>query len=771
MIKHPTLRSLSSLYCALLLAGCASTTSVPQVQTQAVAAKTTMPPTATPASSLPGPPQTTPLGSLPPGMASATPVAAPTAPTDATGADRAILFPGTGNFVKGKPRPAPRVAGGGAVQLNYESADLREVAANILGTILKENYSVHPAVQGTVTLRTSEPIAPDALLPTLETLLRQYGATLVREEGLIKVMPVAFAIRGSAAAQLGSASMPLPRGLSVQVVPLKWVSARDMWKLLEPIVTDPSVIRVDDVRNFVILAGTENELRHLLDSIELFDVDYLAGMSVGLFTLRSADAKTVAQEISLLFGDIQQGPLAGVVRIIAVERLNGLLVVTTQPEYLEKARAWIDRLDKAGTGAGGKRLHVYHMQYSKAENVAKLLNDIFGRVQPRPAGASSSGPSVVGVAATVQSSPLQLNMARELSQRSGMPATPTPPGATAARSASAASSASNAGLLQDVQVIADKENNAIMILALPEDYEVIEAAIKKLDVIQRQVLVEVTLAEFTLTDELQFGIDWFLNSREGSRYVGRLGSMTSDSVTIAPPTVGNVSAGRGLTLVRTLSGGQVNAILNLIATDSRGKIIATPSTMVADNHPATIKVGTRVPVKSQSQSGATTGTLIESIQYIETGVLLEVTPQINSGSRVALEINVELSQARVNRSSNIDSPEVSNRSAKSLVTVGSGETVVLAGLIRQESSDDSSGLPGLSKIPVIGGLFGSQSRTGARTELVVLITPKVINDARQARDITEELLRKVPSLKKLLAKPTPEVAATPEASAAPEPQQ
>ena len=147
-----------------------------------------------------------------------------------------------------------------------------------------------------------------------------------------------------------------------------------------------------------------------------------------------------------------------------------------------------------------------------------------------------------------------------------MPATPTPPGATAARSASAAPNASNAGLLQDVQVIADKENNAIMILALPEDYEVIEAAIKKLDVIQRQVLVEVTLAEFTLTDELQFGIDWFLNSRDGSRYVGRLGSANGDSTTIAPPNVGNVSAGRGLTLVRPLSGGQVNAILNLIAT-------------------------------------------------------------------------------------------------------------------------------------------------------------------------------------------------------------
>ena len=682
------------------------------------------------------------------------PVPGSVATADPATAERALLFPGTGNFVKAKPRPTPRVAGGGAVQLNYEGADIREVTANILGTILKENYTVHPAVQGTVTLRTSEPIAPDALLPALETLLRQYGATLVREEGLIKVMPVAFAIRGSVTAQLGGSSAPLPRGLSIQVVPLKWVSARDMWKLLEPIVTDPSVVRVDDVRNFVILAGTENELRHLVDSIDLFDVDYLAGMSVGLFSLRSADARTVAQEVSLLFGDVQQGPLAGVVRIIAVERLNALLVVTPQPEYLEKARIWIERLDKSGSGSGGKRLHVYYMQYSKAENVAKLLNDIFGQIRPRTAGAPTGAPSVVGAAATVQSTPLQLSMARDIAQ----PGLAARPGAAGAQSAgfggSATSLGQGAALLQDIQVIADKDNNAIVVLAVPQDFEVIEAAIKKLDVIQRQVLVEVTLAEFTLTDELQFGIDWFLNSKEGRNTTGRLGGAAAASISpVASP--GSVAGGRGLTLVRTLSSGQINAILNLLETDSRGKIVATPSTLVADNHPATIKVGTRVPVKSQTQSGATTGTLIESIQYIETGVLLEVTPRINSGSRVTLDINIEVSEANINSVSNIDSPEVSNRSAKSLVTTGSGETVVLAGLIRQKNADNSSGLPGLAKIPYVGGLFGSQTRKGERTELVVLITPRVINDGQQARDVTEELLRKLPSLQDLLIRPTP----------------
>lgn len=666
----------------------------------------------------------------------------------------AQLFPGTGNFVKSAPvKPALRSVGGGRVLLNYEGAEIREVVANILGTILKVNYTVHPAVQGTVTLRTSEPIPPSALLQTLETLLRQYGAALVQEDDLYKVMPAAFAIRGSATAQLGSASTPLPRGLSVQVVPLKWVSAREMWKLLEPIVTDPTVIRIDDVRNFLILAGTEPELRHLLDTIDLFDVDYLAGMSVGLFSLRSADARSVAQEVSLLFGDIQQGPLAGVVRVIPVERLNGLLVVTTQPVYLEKARAWIERLDRTGAGAGGRRLHVYHMQYGKAENVARLLNEIFGRSTPRPA---AGGPTVVGPSAMVQSTAPQVSAA-------GQPATAAGPATQAARTPNAPAAQGttiargSAGLVQEVQVIADKENNAIVVLAAPEDYEVIADAIKRLDIIQRQVLVEVTLAEFTLTGELQFGIEWFLNSREGRNYVGRLAG--PPALSISPPaSPADVVGGRGLTLVRTLSGGQISAILSLLESDSRARIVATPSTTVADNHPATIKVGTRVPVKSQTQSGVTAGSVIESIQYIETGVLLEVTPRINSGSQVTLEINVEVSQARQNQSSGIDSPEVSNRSAKSMVTIGSGESVALAGLIRQDTNNDSSGLPGLAKVPVIGGLFGRQTQQNVRTELVVVITPKVINDGRQARDITEELIRKVPLLQDMLPVTVPPAA-------------
>lgn len=642
--------------------------------------------------------------------------------------DRAQLFTGTGNFLKTSPLPAPAAAEGETYVLNYEGAEIREVIWNILGIILKENYTVHPAVQGTVALHTAKAIPRSALLPTLETLLRQYGFALVREGEMLKVMPAAFAIRGSVTPQLGSLSTPLPKGLSVQVVPLKWISAREMWKLLEPIVTDPTVMRIDDARNLLVLAGTENELRHLLEAIDLFDVDYMAGMSMGLFPLRGADARAVAQELSLLFGDLEKGPLAGIVRLITVDRLNGLLVVSTQPSYLEQARVWIERLEKADTAESGSRLRVYPVQNSKAENLAKLLNEIFGNAAARPTGAAPTAASRPGTPATTP-----------------RPATPAAGGTRSAT-----------GLSQPVQVIADKDNNALVILAAPEDYDVIEAAIKQLDVVQRQVLVEVMFAEVKLTGDLEFGVEWYLSANPGrSGIIGSLATKTgadARSTTITPPAPANVRASRGLTLVRTLtSGTQVGAILDLLESDSRASLVAAPSTVVADNQQATIKVGTRVPTLTATQTVTGGNNVIESVQYVETGVLLDVTPRIASGSRVALDLNVEVSDATRSAASTINSPDINNRSAKSSVTVLSGETVVMAGLIRQNDETSSAGLPVLAKIPILGGLFGRQQRSKDRTELLVLITPRVINDSREASEFTEDVKRKMPKLQEALS--------------------
>ena len=225
----------------------------------------------------------------------------------------------------------------------------------------------------------------DALYATLETILRMNGATMVKEGGLFKIVPQAAAVRGNVTPQLGSSQRALPPGYSVQIVPLRYVGVRDMIRILEPFAKDAQAVRADELRNLLILSGTERELRHLIETVDMFDIDWMAGMSAGVFVLQNADVKSVMGELDKVIGNPQQSPLAGLLRIIPIERMNALLVISPNPAYLEQAKQWVERLDRGG-GGDGPRLYVYAMQNSRAERVAPLLQQAFtgARRRPRP---------------------------------------------------------------------------------------------------------------------------------------------------------------------------------------------------------------------------------------------------------------------------------------------------------------------------------------------------------------------------------------------------
>jgi general secretion pathway protein D len=699
-----------------------------------------------------------------------TPALAATAARVQTGAsdtpDRSKVFKGTGVMVNGQPQGgglAPYIdlkrGAEGSVSLNFEGADIRDVIRNILGDILGQNYVIDPAVGGQVTIRTSGGLPRSALASTLETLLRMNGATMVYDNAnnFYKIVPQGAAVRGNVTPMLGNMSRSLPSGYSVQIVPLRFVSVREMLKILEPLAKDAQAVRADDLRNLLILSGTERELKHLLDTIALFDVDWMQGMSAGLFTLQSADVKTVGQEIEKLLGQRDANPLGGLIRIVPIERMNALLVVTPNPALIEKAREWIEKLD-AGVGGEGVRFYVYNLQNSRAERVGPLLQQAFTGRAAAPTAAQ--GPSLAPgtPAGTIVSPPAFQPQATPLTAPPTVvvqqPA-PTPPPAGPAAVVAAGAQAAQ-GVVRNIQVVADKDNNTLLIVATPAEYAVIESALKKLDVAARQVMIEIVIAEVSLIDNFQFGVEWYF--RNGANQAGgnfrrgtTVGNLFDTAVTVAGAGLAARVPGFNYLLAGAFPGG-IQAAVSLLGTAANTKIVANPHVAALDNQRSTIKVGDRIPITQQTLVGGTTNAVTTTSQYIDTGVLVAVTPRINAGGLVTMDIQAEVSNPGDVTTAG-EAPPINTRSLQSIVAVQSGDTLVMGGLIRDTKGQGSEGIPLLSKIPVIGGLFGAQDIKEQRSELVLFVTPRVVETQNDMRTIVEDLRKRMERLDELFPFP------------------
>jgi general secretion pathway protein D len=668
-------------------------------------------------------------------------------------ADNARIFKGTGVVVKGMqpggalpPGPPVQPTSGGVV-LNFEGADLREVVRNILGDILNENYTIAPEVGGTVTIRTSSVIPREALYGTLELLLRSNGAAMVKTGSLYQIVPSANTVKGNVVPQLGNSTRALPSGFSVQIVPLRYVGVKEMMRILEPFAKDATAVRPDELRNMLILAGTERELKNLLDTIDMFDIDWMAGMSAGVFTLTNSDVKSVMAELDKVIGDRNTSPLAGILRIVPIERMNALLVITPQPSYLEEVKKWIERLDKGGGGdGGGLQFFVYNLQNQRAEKLGPLLQQAFtGRAS---AAAAATQPTLApGTPAGTIVNPPSFTPTNPVTGTN----TPAPVPAAAAPAGAATGNA----IVRNLQVVADKDNNTLIFVSTAAEYSVIEAALKKLDVPQRQVVMEVMIAEVTLKDEIQFGVDWLFKGGapsgrgSGGNINGLISSPTNPAV---PPTTTNpaVALAQGFTYLLNNANfpGGIQAALKLLDSYGNTKIVANPHVAALDNQKATIKSGDRIPINSNTTVGGTTNAITTTSQYIDTGVLLQVTPHINVGGLVTLDVQAEVSVPG-NSGCAADqgcAPPIATRSVQTLLAVPSGRKMVIGGLINETRANTSQGIPYASRIPFLGGLFGNQALTNNRTELVLFITPRVVENEVEVEQVLDGLRRRMERL-------------------------
>jgi len=644
---------------------------------------------------------------------------------------------GSGKLVNAPPEvQAKKGRAKGDVTLNFESADLREVIKVVFEEILGENYLIDPKVLGVATIHTTQPIRYDEVLPVLEAVLRSNGATLVKEAGVYKVLPLAEAKKEVTSPGVGKQLLRRQIGYSTQIVPLQYVAASEIKKILESINKNGASVQVDETRNILILSGTRNRLKNLLDTIRIFDVDWLKGMSFALFPLQYADAKILTEEMGQLLGKGKEGPLTGLIKLIPIERLNAVLVITHRPRYLDAARELIEQFDRGTETGAGRRLYVYRLENGKAENIGKILQDIFSQEKSSEAGGNR----------TPSSRPHQISNVRPASSTTvaglGKPAAgakaPASPAATlgsAARRAGA--SAENTG---QVTIIADQDNNAILILATPRDYRVVEAAIRRLDVAPEQVLIEATIAEVRLSNNLSYGVRWFFSDSLGKDRIS--GGFNAPSPNGVPVNVG----GDGFTLGIFDSADQLRIFFDILETETSVKFLSAPQVMVVDNQTASIRVGDQIPIVTRSTQSTTDSAapLVSEVQFRDTGTLLSVTPSINAGGRVTLEISQEVSipgtEPAVGGGGNVP---ISQRTIDSTVMVHSGQTVVLGGLIRETTNNSKGGIPVLKDIPGLGALFSNTTDDTSRTELIVTITPRVVSNQQDATDITEEFRQRV----------------------------
>ena len=641
-----------------------------------------------------------------------------------------VVQRGSGSFVA----PAQPVAGSplttdatGEITLNVVDAELREVVRLVLQDALGVNYVIDPAVGGRITVQTSRPLPADDLLTVLDSVLRMNGAALVRDGDLYKVVPSDQAISSGPVpemARLPDAGTP---GFAVRVVPLRFVSAPSMAAVLEPFSPPGGAVRIDAGRNLILLAGLPDQLGTLSSLITMFDVDWLQGMSFGLFPLDSAPAVQLVEELQQIFSSLEGGPLEGLVDFIPIERLNAVLVVAAQPTYVDQAQVWIERLDRIGEGED-PQIYVYAAQNARATNLADVLSEMFDARITVVEGSSLLAPGEEAV---------------DLSAASGFaPDTEgeeTPVGDAIRRASAPGRPVQETSGPQDaeIRIIADDTTNSLVIRAAPRTYQKIRDALQDLDVLPLQVLIEAMIAEVTLNDELRFGIEWFFHEGDFE--------FTFDPGGLTP--LGGFRGVFG-------SGNDVRILLQALDEVTDVNVVSSPQLMVLDNQTARIQVGDQVPISVQSSTSVIDpdAPVVNSIEYRDTGVILLVTPRVNASGLVIMEIQQEISnvvQSPSGTLSEITSPTINQRQINSTVAIASGETVALGGLIQDQRERTESGIPLLSRIPVLGALFSTRSNTVRRTELLVLITPSVVENPARARAVTQELQRRLRSLEEL----------------------
>jgi len=682
-----------------------------------------------------------------------------------TGDAKPDLYPGRDPQVALSPRVGRsgseqvekrQTSRGEGYELNFENANLSDVVKVILGDTLKEPYIYDPRIQAQVTLSTGRAVSRNELLHVLDAILSLNNASLVSGVGGYKVIPVGESGQSDIGSiRLARPGEQIPPGQGISVLPLFHVTAESMLQVLDSFIARAGTLKADAVRNLLLIRGSATERQTLIDVATSFDVDWLRDQSAGIFPLQHATPDEIITEINKLLQTGETGSAsATTVKLQPIARLNAVLVVTKRPQQLRDVGTWIKRLDRSNSA--GLNTFVYKVENSKAYDLAAVLSDTFGltrgattqrrqgqgEVAPgQNVSTLKDGRGTSGFGSDSRSQSGQTGSGTS-SGGSGIPKLERPalqrPGAggqqPGQQSPQGPSDPSQSGK-NEMRIIADEVNNTLLIRATAADYEKIVAVLRQIDRPPLQVLINATIAEVTLNDQLRYGVQAFIGGKNAYAHGGYF---NGPDLTLNPKFPGlNFFLG---------SKDNPKLMLDALAKVTDVRVVSSPSLVVVDNQPAILQVGDEVPVTTQQATNLNTTdptTVLSNVQYRDTGVILKVTPRVNSNGLVTMDVEQEVSNVIGGSDSTNLTPSIAQRRIASTISVLSGQTVALGGLISERQTREKNRVPILEKVPLVGDLVGSTNKERARTELIVFIRPQVIRNGQDAATVAEELRAKV----------------------------
>lgn len=620
------------------------------------------------------------------------------------------------------------------VVLNFENTDINDIISTI-GELLGLDYIIEPGVAGKITIRTAGKIPVNELFAVLEQILEVNNLTVVKTGRYYRFMPAAEAKRKPLETFMGrdgNALSPSDRVI-IQLIPVKYLPVESVKGVLTPLLTkNGSLFDIPNSQTLGLIDISSN-VKRLLEIVDALDVNALDRMYIRLFPIKYAGVAEINRELINIFSSLGIKEKEQFLKFVPIQRINSILMVSLSSELVQSVENWIEKLDKPVI-EGNTGTYVYYVQNGDAANIAGIITSLYGGKKKATVAAAQFQPKTEAAAPKAGEAP---------AVKIVEPPKPAESPRTTVTSVEILGAAEVEG---EVTVISDKETNAIIIRTSPQNYPVILETIKRLDKVATQVMIEIMVAELTLDEKTQFGLEWAIKTGSGGFGIDT-GSSLGGSIGTSG---GQLSAPGFSAFVKETD--KLIGLFQAYATDSKFNVLLSPMILTSENKPAMINIANEIPIETTTTyvpTGAVPVTTT-SFQYKTVGIKLSVTPKINEERMVTLDINQEISQVNEADFSKYKSPPFFARQLQTSVVVNDKQSLILGGLIEDKQDNTRSVLPWLYKIPAVGWLFGAKKDVTRKTELIMLITPHVIANSQEAKAVTEEFQSRLDSLQKSL---------------------